>query len=252
MHRLALVVFLVGTAAAKESVTKDEVAGGDHWRINSDQGVVHVWKPAGYQAASAGTVVYVHGHMTSADGAWRDHELAKQFKKSRQNALFVVPEAPSGNGETVNFRALGELLKLVRRKTRVRLPDGAVVVVGHSGAYSTIANWLDYRRFDHLILLDAMYGRQEDYKAWLETAKGARSNRLIMVAYDTRKQSDAFVKSLKTAVRREDIPESFSGFSRKERRAKTLYMKSQYGHMAIVTDGKVLPLLLRLTPLRRL
>ena len=59
------------------------------------QGAVHVWVPAGYDRETAGTVIYVHGYWTDADGAWRDHELARQFKASHQNAMFIVPDAPA-------------------------------------------------------------------------------------------------------------------------------------------------------------
>jgi len=43
-----------------------------------------------------------------------------------------------------------------------------------------------------------------------------------------------------------------SGFTKKERRAKLLYIRSQFEHMAIVTSGKVIPLLLKVTPLKSL
>ncbi|MEJ7596954.1 MAG: hypothetical protein WKG01_03505, partial [Kofleriaceae bacterium] len=71
--------------------TEDTVLGGRHWRIKTAQGAVHVWVPPGYDRATAGTVVYVHGYWTDADGAWKEHELARQFKMSRQTAIFIVP-----------------------------------------------------------------------------------------------------------------------------------------------------------------
>ena len=57
-------------------------------------GAIHVWVPPGYDRATAGTVVYVHGYHTDSDGAWKDHDLARQFKASGQNAIFIVPDAP--------------------------------------------------------------------------------------------------------------------------------------------------------------
>src|ERR1700690_1207535 len=81
---------------------EDTVAGGKHWRIVTSAGAVHVWVPADYSRDTAGTVIYVHGYWTNADGAWRDHELARQFKASHQNAMFVVPDAPAGNEDSVN------------------------------------------------------------------------------------------------------------------------------------------------------
>ena len=54
------------------------------------------------------------------------------------------------------------------------------------------------------------------------------------------------------AVVRDDMPDTVAGFSKKEKRAKLLYIKSQYRHMPMVTNGKVIPLLLRITPLKAL
>jgi len=48
------------------------------------------------------------------------------------------------------------------------------------------------------------------------------------------------------------MPDSAAGFSKKEKGAKLLYIRSQYEHMAIVTSGKVIPALLHLTPLKAL
>ena len=48
------------------------------------------------------------------------------------------------------------------------------------------------------------------------------------------------------------MPDSVSGFTKRERGAKLLYIRSQYEHMAIVTSEKVIPLLLRVTPLKAL
>ena len=48
------------------------------------------------------------------------------------------------------------------------------------------------------------------------------------------------------------MPDAVGGFSKRERGAKLLYIRSQYEHMGIVTSKKVLPVLLRLTPLKAL
>ncbi len=46
------------------------------------------------------------------------------------------------------------------------------------------------------------------------------------------------------------MPESAGGFSHRERGAKLLYIRSQFEHMSIVTSGRVIPVLLHLTPLK--
>ena len=231
--------------------TENEVAGGKHWRIKTAQGAVHVWVPEGYDRETAGTVIYVHGYYTDADGAWRDHELARQFRKSHQNAMFIVPDAPAGNDDSVNWPALKDLRHAVAR-ANVHLPDGPVIVMGHSGAFRTIMQWVDHHLVEQIILLDAMYAGESAFDEYIGTGKRADEHKLIVVGASTAQESASFAKKYKFAVAREKMPDSTSGFSRHEKNAKLLYIRSQYEHMAIVTSGKVIPVLLHLTPLKAL
>lgn len=231
--------------------TEDTVAGGTHWRIKTRAGAVHVWVPPNYDRATAGTVIYVHGYWTDADGAWRDHKLAQQFRASRQNALFIVPDAPSNNGDSVKWPALKDLRRAIVRGN-IRLPDGPVIVMGHSGAFRTVMQWVDHKLVAQIILLDAMYAGQSKFDAFIGTGKRADHHKLIVVGADTAEGSKSFIKKYKFAVAREKVPATYDGFTNRERRAKLLYIHSQYSHMALVTSGKVIPLLLRLTPLRAL
>ena len=48
------------------------------------------------------------------------------------------------------------------------------------------------------------------------------------------------------------MPPALADFTRRERGAKLLYIRSQFEHMAIVTSGRVIPVLLRVTPLKAL
>ena len=230
---------------------EDTVAGGTHWRIKTAQGAVHVWVPADYDRATAGTVVYVHGYWTDADGAWRDHELARQFRASRQNAMFIVPDAPSSNDEQVQWPALTDLRRAVTRGN-IKLPDGPVIVMGHSGAFRTVMQWVDHRAVDQIILLDAMYAGERAFDDFIKSGKRADDHKLIVVAASTEQGSRAFINKYKFAVAREKLPKDVGGFSKRERSAKLLYVRSQYEHMSIVTSKKVIPLLLRVTPLKAL
>lgn len=230
---------------------EDTVAGGKHWRINTSAGSVHVWVPADYNRETAGTVIYVHGYWTNADGAWRDHELARQFKASHQNAMFIVPDAPASNDDSVNWPALKDLRRAVTR-SNLHLPDGPVIVMGHSGAFRTIMQWVDHRLVEQIILLDAMYAGEAAFDEYIGNGKRADEHKLIVVGASTAQESAAFIKKYKFAVAREKMPDSASGFSRREKGAKLLYIRSQYEHMAIVTSGKVIPTLLHLTPLKPL
>ncbi|MGE0551266.1 MAG: hypothetical protein AB7O24_22265 [Kofleriaceae bacterium] len=227
---------------------EDTVLGGKHWRIRTGQGAVHVWIPEGYNRATAGTVVYVHGYHTDADGAWRDHSLARQFKASRQNAMFVVPDAPASNGDHVRWPALTDLRRAVTR-ANIKLPDGPLVVIGHSGAFRTVMQWVDHRAVDKIILLDAMYAGTGAFDAYIRSGKRADAHRLIVVGASTDQESRSFAKRYKFAVVRERMPGIASELTKRERGAKLLYIRSQYDHMGIVTSRKVIPMLLRVTPL---
>jgi hypothetical protein len=227
---------------------EDTVLGGKHYRIRTARGAVHVWFPPDYDRETAGTVIYVHGYYTDADGAWREHELARQFKASRQNALFIVPDAPVSNEDDVKWPALRDLRKAVSR-ANIHLPDGPVVVMGHSGAFRTVMQWVDHRLVDQIILLDALYAGERAFDEFIASGKRADDHKLIVVAASTAEESASFARRYKFAVARERVPAP-GGFSRRERSAKLLYIRSQFEHMAIVTSGKVIPTLLRLTPLK--
>jgi hypothetical protein len=241
----------VAAETARLDKSEDTVQGGQHWRIATDEGAVHVWVPPGYDRATAGTVVYVHGYYTDADGAWRDHKLARQFRASRQNAIFIVPDAPAGNGEDVHWPALADLRRAVHR-ANIKLPDGPTIVMGHSGAFRTVMKWVDHKLVQQVILLDALYGGESAFDDFIATGKRAGNHKLVVVGSDTAEKSQTFVKRYPFAVAREKMPASSGEFTRREQRCKLLYIRSQFGHMQIVTSGKVIPVLLRLTPLRAL
>jgi hypothetical protein len=230
---------------------EDTVLGGKHFRIKTARGAVHVWVPPDYDRETAGTVVYVHGYYTDADGAWREHDLARQFKASRQNAMFIVPDAPASNDDDVKWPALTDLRRAVTR-ANIHLPDGPVVVIGHSGAFRTVMQWVDHRLVDQIILLDALYAGEAAFDAFIASGKRADDHKLIVVAASTAEGSSSFARRYRFAVAREQIPSSVAGFTRRERGAKLLYIRSQFEHMAIVTSGRVIPMLLRVTPLKAL
>lgn len=232
--------------------TEKKVSGGTHWRIQTrKQGPIHVWIPPGYQREKAGLVVYVHGYRVTADGAWKAHKLAEQFRKSRQHAMFLVIEAPKSNEEKVVWDSLGELKKTVRR-AGMRLPDGPTVAVAHSGGFRTLAHWVDNKLLAQVILLDAMYGSKDKFEEFIHSGKRAKDHKMVIVAASTSEESHKFAKKFRYAAVRDRVPDSYAEFTKKEKRAKLLYIRSQYGHGPIADGGKVLPLMLRLTPLARI
>ena len=237
---------------SKSKVSEDTVAGGRHWRFAGNRGVIHVWISEGYDASYAGTVVYVHGYRSSADQSWRDYHLAAQFKASKQNAVFIVPDAPSGNGDGLHYDTLTNLLRVVWRNTHVARPWGAIVVIGHSGAFRTIVPWLDYTAIDHVILLDALYASESSFRTWLTAAKGHDSNKITIIGSDTSARAQAFINQFKNVIRMKRVPGAWDELNKTQRTARVLYMQSQFGHMELVSSGKVIPLILRRTPLHAL
>jgi len=230
-------------AAARTTVPADEdPSGARHWRLETPRGTVHVWIPACFDPATAGTVVYVHGFWTDADRAWREHRLAEQFATSGVNALFVVPEAPSGPDEAVAWTSLQELLRELRRQTGVAAP-GRIVVVGHSGAYRSISRWLRHPRLRHVLLLDALYAEERTFRRWLRGAPNRRMT--LVVAGSTERRAQRFVRGVRGGVRVGEVPEQLEDLPRRAAGARVLYLRSQFDHMGIVTDGAVIPVLLR-------
>lgn len=251
---LAVTFAVAGPAAAdsgRPKKTEDTVAGGAHFRIAARPGAIHVWVPPGYDRATAGTVIYVHGYYVDVDQAWTQHHLARQFKASGQNALFIVPEAPSESGEQVHWPSLVELRKTVAR-ANIRLPDGPTIAIGHSGAFRTLARWVDNRLLAQVVLLDAMYGGQPAWGDFIDDGKHARSHKLVLIGSSTAAASKAFVKKYPYAVVRDGLPDGYEHFTSREKKARLLLLKTKVDHHDLADGGDVLPLILRLTPLRKL
>jgi len=242
----------VSRAREPVEVRRDEVEGGRHWRIAARQGTLHVWRPPGYRRSKAGIVLFVHGYHVTADRAWSHHHLAEQFRASRQNALFVVVDGPTGPGEKVKYPALGQVLQLVARHTRQRLPNGHIVAIGHSAGYRTLAGWLTYRYLGHVMLLDALYANEDDFHEWMTTSRNHDWHRLTVIAQDTRPQAQQLMKRFKgqPLFHLKRIPDSYDQLNRRQRSAPLLFLDSQYGHSSLVTNKKVIQLLLRRTRLR--
>jgi len=232
----------------------DHVSGGAHWRLLTPKGPVHVWEPRGYDAATAGTVVYVHGFYTNVDKAWIQHALAEQFAGSRVNALFIVPEAPSGSGEEVFWPVLSELLAEVQKQLPGIEARGPIVAAGHSGAWRTLGLWADEaasKQVDNFILLDGLYGMDEKFQAWVARRPATDEPRMTLVSHDTSKRAATFLESIEGAKRRSALPETYRDLTAGEKNVPVLDIASAgLSHMEIVTSGKVLPVLLHRSALR--
>jgi hypothetical protein len=160
-------------------------------------------------------VVYVHGYYDTAASAIAKHQLEAQFARSARRATFLVPEAPAGNGQPVNFPELGAVL------AAAGVPATAqVIALAHSGGYRTVLGWLKHPALRHLVLLDAVYGGSPQFQAWAKTP----GHTLDIVGQDTAAAS----KQLAAAT---GAPYTAAS-----------------SHMGIVTEGKLIPALIARAP----
>ncbi|MBK7862897.1 MAG: hypothetical protein IPJ65_30665 [Archangiaceae bacterium] len=189
---------------------------GVHQRLSTPQGPVHLWCAS--SRAPTETVIFVHGHELNADEVSAKHGLGQQFKSSGRNALFVVPDAPVNGAEAIKWRSLEELLSTIDASAGVRAPR-AVLIVGHSGAYRSIAPWLKSPLANRVVLLDAFYGDMVEYDDWL-----ARQDvRLRVVSALTLPRAEAFLNALDPA-----------------RRARAVHEQSSLGHWELVSGEETL------------
>lgn len=238
--RWAFALALLALAGAGKPERTRE-AGGEHIRLETAKGTVHVWLPARYSAETAGIALYVHGYYTDVNRAWKQHKLAAQFAASGRNALFIAPEAPDGMGQQVFWPELDELLHEVTKQTGLRRPWGPVVAVAHSGGYRTAAAWLDDELVDDLVLLDALYGDEDAFRDWV--AAGSPHG-LVVVGADTLRWTEPFARETHLVVH-DQLPERAEPTAGPPR----IYLRAGVAHMDLVRKGRFIPLLYRMTRL---
>lgn len=217
---------------------------GDHARLETPRGPVHVWTPRGYSPATAMTIVYVHGYSIDVDEAWWGHGLPEQFGHAKVNAMFVACEAPQGKHESVHWRSLTALLEAVEAAGH-RLPKGPVAAVGHSGAYRTLEHWVRDPRLDTLALLDAGYGSLGWVRTW---ARGKPHRRLVTVGdTDTIGFTDRLHRYLPGTVTLQGF-DAFADAARVARLARDrfVYIRSRIGHYRVASSAVALPSVLRI------
>jgi hypothetical protein len=224
---------------ARSFVASADPDGGTQWRLATARGPVHVWIPADYDRDTALVVVFVHGYNTDVDSAWADYRLPEQFASSGLNAMFVACAAPSALNRPVMWASLSSLLHTVEAGIGQPLPKGELVAVGHSGAYRTLVLWLGNTALHTLVLLDAAYGEEDQFMAW---TRDDRHHRLINVASDTIQESNWIHAFLPGTKRVDGLPAEWTDDTRS---ARVLYVRTDVGHMPMITDGVALPLALR-------
>ena len=225
------------------------VAAGRHVRIDGPRGAIHVWIPPGFRSETGATIIYLHGYYDDADSSWTGHHLPEQFAMSALDAMFIVPEGPSGSRQPVAYPSLAELLQLVEDNTGVPRGAALTAVVGHSGAFRTIDAWLDEPLIDQLVMVDAMYADDSEVEAWW---RASPRHRLITVGEDTLQWNESAIRNLPDPLILDRFPTSWDMWPDEAKTSRLVYIRSQFMHMPLVTDGVVLPALLRLLPVELL
>jgi hypothetical protein len=213
----------------------ERVQAGRHWRFETARGVVHCWIPEDYDAATAATVVFVHGYWIDVDTAWASYRLAEQFALAGINAMFIAAEAPSTKWEPLAWPSLADLLAAVGNSVEAAMPTQRLVAVGHSGAYRNLGAWLAHPALDTVILLDAAY-TEFGLAPWV---RASTDHRLVNIVYETGRFSDYLHWRLPSTRRLNSLPTIALPDER------ILYVRTAVGHWTLVTDGVALPLALR-------
>lgn len=218
---------------------------GRHVRFGTaDKGAVHVWRPRTFKAATAVTVIYLHGFYTDVDRAVLEHGLFTQFRDSGRNALFIVPEARSGRADPVFWSDLKALLSTVQKRTKQKVPE-RLVVIGHSGAYKTVVDWLEHDTLEQVVLVDGLYGNDEEFRDWITAAEEEKTRQLVLVGFDTQQRTEWFLKKHPDAAKLDDLPYLYDELPQSVKKAKVVFFQSErFDHMGMVTSGRLLPWLL--------
>ncbi len=241
---------------APEKIEKLHPEG--YWRLKHPKyGVVHVWHPEYRGDPPTEIVVALHGYSQkkkifrkNPDHFWsRYGKLRQQFKKSGKKALFIVPQGPNDNKESGKYwngrenskrkLDLKGLISFSKAKTGAEAKNN-VTLIGHSGAYTTIASWLHNKDVKNIILLDSFYGYHKKFHRWAKK----EGHKMVVVAspknpyYNHQKAARKFLKPFPDATILKKTPTSITA---KLSNAKVVLIETRFSHGAIITSGKVIP-----------
>jgi hypothetical protein len=203
-------------------------------------------------------VVWFHGWHNNIDTALQFYGLARQFGASGRNAILVLPEAAKNAADSYGgkmkqegmFKALiADVLEELKRKNIVPSDAhaGHIVLAGHSGAYSVMADILEHGRLpvDEVFLFDALYGRLETFLRWATADDHHFVHWYTNTGYGPDKMSDSMMMRL----RQEKLPYGYAeeaSISDKILRSnRVLFVHSLREHNVIINDPDNFSLLLK-------
>lgn len=203
-------------------------------------------------------VVWFHGWHNNVDTALQFYGLARQFAAAGRNAVLVLPEAARNAADSYGgkmrqegmFRLLVADILAELKRNRIVPADavaGRIVLAGHSGAYSVIADILEHGQVgvNEVFLFDALYGRMNTFIRWAEEGNHHFVHWFTNTGYGPDKMSDTMMLQL----RRDKMPYGLSeetsvdGTVLKDNRI--LFVHSPREHNVIINNPDDFALLLR-------
>lgn len=167
--------------------------------------------PAGLRMGkTVDLVIWFHGWHNNIDTALQFYGLARQFAASERNAVLVLPEAAKNAADSYGgkmrqdgmFKLLvADILDELKRNKIVPADAaaGRMVLAGHSGAYSVMADILEHGQVgvDEVFLFDALYGRMNTFTRWAEDGNHHFVHWFTNTGYGPDKMSDTMMLQLR-------------------------------------------------------
>ena len=215
--------------------------------------------PSGLRAGkSVELVVWFHGWHNNIDTALQFYGLARQFAASGRNGVLVLPEAAKNAADSYGgkmkqegmFRLLiADVLDKLKGSKVVPADAivGRVVLAGHSGAYSVIADILENGRqpVNEVFLFDALYGRLNTFARWAEVGSHHFVHWFTSTGYGPDKMSDTMMLRLRQDKIPYGLAEEESVDGGMIRSNKILFVHSPREHNVIINNPDDFALLLR-------
>jgi hypothetical protein len=215
--------------------------------------------PAGlHTGKTVDLVVWFHGWHNSIDSALQFYGLARQFAASGRNAVLMLPEAAKNAADSYGgkmrregmFKLLvSDALEELKRKGIVPSDAlvGHIVLAGHSGAYSVMADILEHGQqpVDEVFLFDALYARLNTFTRWAEDGSHHFVHWFTNTGYGPDKMSDTMMLQLRQNKIPYGLSEEVSVDDKVIKDNRILFVHSPREHNVIINNPDDFALLLR-------
>lgn len=203
-------------------------------------------------------VFWFHGWHNNIDTALQFYGLARQLVASGRNAVLVLPEAARNAADSYGgkmrrdgmFKLLvADVLDELKQKKVISSGalSGHIMLAGHSGAYSVIADILEHGRqaVEEVFLFDALYGRLDIFTRWAEEGDHHFVHWFTNTGYGPDKMSDTMMLQLRQHGISYGLSEETSTDDKAIKNNRILFVHSPREHNVIINNPDDFALLLR-------